>query len=215
MLAANRRGVIDLPWRAVRQVHGADVVVADSLEGADAVDADAIVVTVPGLAASVYTADCAPVVLVAPDAVAVAHAGWRGLVAGVVQASVAALRAHSSGGMITAHIGPCIRAACYEFGADDLARAEDRLGPTVRATTSWGTPAFDMTAALAVVLAEADVESVHDTGVCTACSPVHPSHRARRDVARLAAVAWMDDARPGDGNGDVDGPSNEPTGVGH
>lgn len=181
---------MDLPWTWVRQVHGAEVVRVDSPQTAAGQTADAAVTSVTGVALAVYTADCAPVVLSAPGAVGVAHAGWRGLVAGVVQNTVAALR-ECSDGPIVAHIGPCIRARCYEFGTDDLARATDRLGPSVAATTAWGTPALDVTAGLAVALAEAQVHEVHDTGTCTACSPVHPSWRARRDLTRLAAVAWL------------------------
>lgn len=162
----------------------------DAVDVAAGQPADAAVTGVAGVALAVYTADCAPVVLVAPGAVGVAHAGWRGLVAGVVQNTVAALREHSDG-PIVAHIGPCIRARCYEFGGDDLARAVERLGPSVAATTAWGTPALDVTAGLAVALAEAEVHEVHDAGTCTACSPVHPSWRARRDTTRLAAVAWL------------------------
>lgn len=171
-------------------------------------EADAAVTAVPGAVLSVYTADCAPVVLRAPGAVGVAHAGWRGIVGGVVQAAAEALR-ELSDGPIVAEVGPCIRGRCYEFGRDDLAAAIEVLGPTVSSQTAWGTPAFDVTEALGIVLARAGVHEVNDTGVCTACSSLHPSHRARGDKARMAAVAWLDDGRavgvgdPPDGSGGV------------
>lgn len=174
----------------MRQVHGSHVAVVGGPDDAGAT-ADAAVTAVPGLALAVYTADCAPVVLVTPGAVGVAHAGWRGLVDGVLQNAVAALRT-LGGGPVAAHVGPHIRSRCYEFGSDDLAVVADRLGPRVRASTAWGTDALDLTAGVVAALAEVGVDEVHDSGVCTACSPFHFSHRARVDRGRLASVTWID-----------------------
>ena len=93
---------------------------------------------------------------------------------------------------VTAWLGPCIRTRCYEFGAADLDEATDALGPSVRSTTAWGTPAFDVTAAVRASLASAGVHELCDTGVCTACSPVHFSHRARAEPGRQAALIWLE-----------------------
>jgi copper oxidase (laccase) domain-containing protein len=92
---------------------------------------------------------------------------------------------------VTAEIGPCIRARCYEVGADDLDTVVKAVGPEVRSATAWGTPALDVPAGVLVALARAGVEQVHDQGVCTACSPQHWSYRARGDAERQAAVAWL------------------------
>ncbi len=119
------------------------------------------------------------------------HAGWRGLLAGVLPATVEQMRALGAT-EITAWLGPCIRPRCYEFGADDLAVVAQRLGEEVRATTAWGTPALDVAAGVRRSLAEAGVASIIDSGVCTACSPVHFSHRARGDVGRQAAQVWLE-----------------------
>jgi hypothetical protein len=139
----------------------------------------------------VYTADCAPVAFTSDSVVGIAHAGWRGLVGGVLQATVAAMRELGAQG-IEAHLGPCIRSRCYEFGAADLEAATVRLGPNVVASTAWGTQAFDLTAGVRAALAQAHVAALVDTGVCTACSPVHYSHRGRADAARLAGVVWLE-----------------------
>ena len=98
-------------------------------------DADAAVTTRVGLPLVVLTADCAPVALVAPGAVAVVHAGWPGLEQGVLGAAVDALRARAADGPIRAVLGPCVHPARYEFGADLLDRLVDRLGPEVAART--------------------------------------------------------------------------------
>lgn len=113
------------------------------------------------------------------------HAGWRGLLAGVIPAAVDAMRALGAGD-IEAHLGPCIRAECYEFDGPELDDLVARFGPSVRATTSWSTPALDVPAAV-----RAELPEVVDDGVCTACSPDHWSFRAEGAVERQAVVAWI------------------------
>lgn len=153
-------------------------------------EADAAVTAVPGAAIAVGVADCAPVVLEAESAVGVVHAGWRGLAAGVVAAAVDALRALTDG-PVRATIGPCIRTSCYEFGAAELDAVAAALGDRVRGKTPTGRPALDVPAAVRSALAAAGVADVVDTGVCTACSPDHWSHRAAGDARRQVAVAWL------------------------
>ena len=179
------------PVTWLRQVHGATVVRVEEPGGGCGVQADAAVTDVAGAALSVITADCAPVLLSSTEAIGAVHAGWRGLVAGVIPATVAAL--HDLGATeITAWLGPCIRTRCYEFGAADLDEVEALLGPSVRGTTAWGTPALDVGAGVRASLAAAGLETLIDTGVCSACSPVHFSHRARVDAGRQAALIWLE-----------------------
>ncbi len=152
--------------------------------------ADAAVTRVPGAALAVGAGDCAPVALLADRAVGVIHAGWRGLVAGVIPAAVSALRGLGATD-IRAVLGPCIHAGCYEFGEADLDRAAAVLGDQVRGRTSGGAPALDVPAAVTSGLAAAGVGVVDDVGVCTACSADHWSYRARGDRGRQALVAWL------------------------
>jgi YfiH family protein len=184
--------VVDLPWTWLRQVHGARVVrVAGPGDGAGA-RADAAVTAAPGCALAVLTADCAPVALASPEGVVgVAHAGWRGVLAGVLEATVAEMRAVGATD-VHAVVGPCVRPGCYAFGAVDLDEVAGRLGEEVRATTTAGDPALDLPAAVRGALARAGVDlgEVGDVGTCTACSPRHFSWRARRDHQRQAAVIW-------------------------
>lgn len=183
---------VPTPWTRLRQVHGARAVTVTEAGGCAGEEADAAVTTVPGAALAVLTADCAPVALASDDGVlGVAHAGWRGLVAGVLPATVAAMRAAGAREPIRAVVGPCIEAACYEFGERDLDAVAAALGDGVRRTTAAGRPALDVAAAVRAALAAAGVDAVDDVGVCTACSGTHYSHRARGDVARQALVAWI------------------------
>jgi YfiH family protein len=192
-LTARRRAVVDLPWTWLTQVHGADVVTVTRPGEHAGVPADAAVTAVPGAALAVTTADCVPVVLVADGAVGVAHAGWKGLLGGVVGNTAAALAAlgHPP---TRAVIGPCIRPERYEFGAADLDAIAARWGDDVRATTAAGTPALDVAAGVRRALAEVGITDVIDDGTCTAAAAdTYWSYRARQEPGRIATVAWLED----------------------
>ncbi len=186
-----RADVVDAEWTWLRQVHGADVVVASTPgEGAGEV-ADAVVTAKPGVPIAVTTADCAPVVLVGTTAVGVAHAGWKGIMAGVIEATSDQLRSLGAE-PIAALCGPCIQPADYEFGPEALDEIEERLGTRVRSTTRKGTPALDMTAAVAAAC-EAAGWPPPDRPKCTS-APSYFSHRTRGDVGRQTTVAWIEPA---------------------
>ena len=115
-------------WAWVRQVHGAGVVDVDTPGGGG--DADALVTTGTDLSLVVLAADCAPIALVAGGAVAAVHCGWRGLLAGVVDAAVRVVRNGSGAG--ARGRGPVHLPHHYEFGADELeqvTRASARRSP--------------------------------------------------------------------------------------
>jgi YfiH family protein len=178
------------PVSCVRQVHGAGVVVVDDAP-VQGEEGDALVTTSTSAALAVFTADCAPVALASPEGVVAAvHAGWAGLLAGVVGAAAAAMRALGAS-RIEAALGPCIRPGCYEFGQADLDRVASSLGPSVRATTAAGAPALDLAAAVGVALHRAGADLVSDEGVCTACAADRLfSHRARGEAGRQAMIVW-------------------------
>ncbi len=119
---AQAMGVAPDKLVSVHQVHSADVV---TLEGPPDIRprADAMVTATPGLALAVLTADCQPVLLADTDAgvIGAAHAGWRGALAGVLEATVAAMvRLGAEPGRIAAVIGPTISQRAYEVGPDLL-----------------------------------------------------------------------------------------------
>ncbi len=166
-------------WSTVRQVHGSRVVEAGG-PGPQG-DADAIVTTVPGLPLAVFTADCVGVVLVAAGAVGVAHAGWRGADAGVVEATAALVEARGGPverAVVGPHIGPC----CFEVGEEVAARFPDGA-----ARTTWGTPSVDLAAVLEARLGR----TLERRGGCTMCGEDAFSHRGARDSSRMAAIGWL------------------------
>lgn len=186
-----RAQVVDLPWTWLRQVHGARVVIVGEPGAHAGQEADAAVTAVPGAVVAVQAADCAPVVLLGDGVVGVAHAGWRGLVAGVLPATVAAMRALGAGPS-RAVLGPCVHPCCYEFGAAALAEVAAATGGEVAGSTTWGAAALDVPAAVAASLAGLGVPLDRAPSVCTACeADLHWSHRARGEHGRQAALAWL------------------------
>ena len=159
-----------------RQVHGTRVAVeSDTVE-----EADGQVTARPGVAPMVLTADCLPVALVAPEAVGMLHAGWRGLAGGILGEGVAALRGLGAG-RIAAAIGPGAGPCCYTVG-DEVRRALRTTGATA-----------DLKAIARAQLTAAGVDEVHDVGLCTICSDpcLFFSHRRDQGVTgRQAGVAW-------------------------
>lgn len=173
------------------EVHGVDVVAVTDAADADGRRGDVAVTDRSGLVLGVWTGDCAPVVLVAPTGrLAVAHAGWRGLAAGVVAAAVRAVDPEGTGG-VHGFIGPTIGPCCNEFGAADLAAIAARLGcaeDVIAGSTTWGTRSLDLPGAVAMVLARHGVVAACD-GRCTADDPTLFSHR-RGDAGRQVTAAW-------------------------
>jgi YfiH family protein len=172
-------------WAWVRQVHGGDVLEPSAPGRAG--DADALVTTDPEMSLLVLVADCAPVALVAGEAIAAVHVGWRGLLTGIVPAAVALTRARGSGS-VRAVIGPCISAPHYEFGARELDLVAQRVGTEVRARTADGAPALDLRAGVRVALDAAGVDEHTDIDVCTYASDAHFSHRRDGVTGRQALI---------------------------
>jgi hypothetical protein len=190
----------EVAW--VTQVHGArvvDVTLPTPTTGprrvtcTNAGEADALVAGTPGTALCVLTADCGPLALASPEGIfAAVHAGWRGLVAGVVESAVRQMRRRGAT-EVSGVLGPCIHAGCYEFGTGELDEVAAAYGATVRSTTTAGRPALDLVAGVAAALAAADAPLVEVVDRCTACGGGRFSHRARADTGRQALLVWSTD----------------------
>jgi polyphenol oxidase len=190
---ARRAAIAPLPWTSLTQVHQAAVVEVTASGEHAGVEADAAVTSVTGAVLAVQTADCAPIAVIAHGgALAVVHAGWRGLLAGVVDEALGRLR-RLAAGPYRAVLGPCIHPECYEFSEPDLSLLVDRFGPAVRSTTADGRPAFDLPAAAVAALTELDVEVDLSNSSCTACDQRWFSHRARGELDRQVLVAWIEE----------------------
>lgn len=188
------------------QVHGTTVCDADAApripqdaspgeELALAPRADAAV-TSTGRPLAVMTADCLPVVLTTDDPrlSAVAHAGRQGLLQGVLDRVVEALRGRGASG-IRARIGPAVCGDCYEV-PEDLRTAAEAVMPGIGSTTSWGTPSLDLPGAARRRLEELGAAVVPERQGCTVESPQWYSHRRAPGQGRLAGLVLAPQARP-------------------
>jgi YfiH family protein len=179
---------LGLRWAcASRQVHGAVVQRVGSRVGtgaeAMAIDADGHATSLPGLGMMVLTADCLPVALGCTGAVAMLHAGWRGLAAGVIEEGVRALQEVGGSGEVVALIGPGAGACCYEVGPEVHAAfgGADRKGRRI-----------DLRAIARDRLLAAGVAQVREVAACTICDERFFSHRREGALAgRQAGVAWL------------------------
>jgi polyphenol oxidase len=199
-LASRRARIAPAPWTWLEQVHGNRVVRACAPGDRAGEPADAVVTAVPGVVLAVHTADCAGVLLwgAGPGVAAVGavHAGWRGLLDGVLEATVSALDGLGATDISFA-LGPCISPAAYEFGAGELDQLVRRYGPSLASTTTEGTPALDLRAGVRAALRGAGArEDASGPDACTATEPGWYSWRARADRGRQAAVIWMDATDP-------------------
>ncbi len=178
------------------QVHGTTLVDADALpEGPGDVPpvADAAITTRRGRPLAILTADCLPVVIVDAQAraLAVAHAGWRGLAAGVLEAAVAGLHARGAGTGLRAWLGPCIGPTAFEVGADvhaAFAGEAQAFTPRPEVPGKWW---CDLPALAASRLARAGVHEVVSSGLCTVTDARFYSYRRDGTTGRLATLAWL------------------------
>ena len=157
------------------QIHSARAVIVDKPWNGESAEADALVTRTPGLAIGALTADCAPILLCDPQArvIAAAHAGWRGALSGVAEATIAAMEElGAKRERVVAVIGPSISQRAYEVGSDYVDRflAEEPASETFFMTDeSSGEPHFDLSGYVAERLSRAGVGSVSDLGLCTYC----------------------------------------------
>lgn len=184
----------DLRW--LNQVHGAEVVDAATLSAP--VAADASFTDRPGVACVVMVADCLPVLLADRHGrvVGAAHAGWRGLAAGVIQATAAAMRARlgEPGAELVAWMGPAIGPAHFEVGPEVREAMRTSLPDADRAFAPGQGDRLlaDIFALGRQALASCGVEHVAGGGECTVSDPSRfYSFRRDRITGRHAAAVWL------------------------
>ncbi len=173
-------------WTQLDEVHGCTVRTVAFPGEHDREVGDGLVTGLAGAVLAVWVGDCAPVVMFSDNGVlGAAHAGWKGVLGGILPATVGALRAIAgSSSVVRAYLGPCIHPCCYEFGHTDLAGFEQRFGPAAVSSTAWGTAALDLPQVVRRSLGECGVEVV-DIGGCTGCrDDLWFSHRRRAQPQR-------------------------------
>lgn len=194
-VAENRRRLTDhfsITPAWLQQVHGIDVVEADPARVATA---DASWSTTPGIACTAMTADCLPVLFCnrAGTHVAAAHAGWRGLANGVLEATLDSLAVPAD--EILAWLGPAIGPQAFEVGPEvreafiaQHADAERAFLPSHNA----GKFLADIYALARLRLAARGVTAVYGGGLCTVNDPRFFSYRRNARTGRFASLIWLE-----------------------
>jgi polyphenol oxidase len=164
-------------WFRVRQVHGSTAVRASRTQR----DADAVWTDDPHRLVAVTVADCVPVLLAAPGRVAAVHAGWRGMVGGVIGNAAEAM-----GGATEAFAGPAIGPCCFEVGPEVVQAFRDRFGEATVADERH----VDLWAAAEVAFGESGIGRFAAARLCTSChADLFFSHR--RDNGRTGRQALV------------------------
>jgi YfiH family protein len=171
-----------------RQVHGSRVLRVTAPAEGSPPEADGQATATLRIAPVALVADCLPVALAADGAVAMLHAGWRGLAAGVIEEGVRALRELGATETPRAAIGPGAGPCCYEVGEEVHAMFAEQFPQARRAQN------LDLKAIALARLEQAGVETVRDVGLCTICSGSDLFYSHRRDqgiTGRQAGIAWL------------------------
>ena len=200
VVQANRNAVqaaLQLPaaphW--LRQVHGTTVVHRGAQAPGGEPQADAAVTDTPGTVLAILTADCLPALFCTHDghAVAAAHAGWRGLAAGVLEATLAALPAAPA--QVLAWLGPCIGAASYEVGAEvrEAFVTHDPAADACFAATRPGHWLCDLAALARLRLHGAGVQAIYGGSFDTCRDARWYSYRRDgKHSGRFASLIWRE-----------------------
>lgn len=177
----------------LKQRHGAEVKRAEEpgFQG----EGDALIVSRPGIAATVFVADCVPVLVAAGESVGAVHAGWRGLAGGVLAAAMRALCCPGAADPAAAEawIGPAIGPCCYEVGENAASQVESASGSEVVIRRSGCKPRLDLPLAAARQLAALGVRRISSSDRCVCCDSGWCSYR--RDgpgAGRNHAFIWRD-----------------------
>ena len=172
------------------QVHGRDVVEVTGPWQGEVPEADALVTRVPGLALAVLVADCTPVLLADPQAgvVGVAHAGRKGMAAGIAPVLVAAMRDLGARSLV-GRLGPSVCPRCYEVPVE-LREQVAAAVPVARSVTRRGTPSLDVAAGVLEQLAPLCDDLAQLDG-CTVERPDLYSYRRDGTTGRFAGLAWL------------------------
>jgi YfiH family protein len=185
----------------LNQVHGTQVVDADE-HGNGVPSADASVTTTPGRVLAIMTADCLPVLLASRDGkvVGAAHAGWRGLAAGVIEQTVALMRSKQIQQSqtqieILAYLGPAIGPHAFEVGSEvrDIFMAQNPVSAACfEQLQEKGKYLADIYGLACLRLNALGIEHIEGGGECTLQNPDYFSYRRDQETGRMGSFIWIE-----------------------
>ena len=187
----------------LNQIHGTQVVDADE-HVIGVPNADASVTTIPGQVLAIMTADCLPVLLASKDGkvVGAAHAGWRGLAAGVIEQTVALMRAKQSlqdqtQSSILAYLGPAIGPHAFEVGSEvrDIFVAQNPISAACfEQLQEKGKYLADIYGLACLRLNALDIDFIEGGAECTVQNPDYFSYRRDQQTGRMGSFIWLDES---------------------
>jgi len=191
----------ELIW--LNQVHGTQVIDADCRnDWSDVPSADASVTSTPGKVLAIMTADCLPVLLASSDGkvVGAAHAGWRGLAAGVIEQTVALMRSKQTQQAqtqsdIIAYLGPAIGPHAFEVGSEvrDIFIAQNPASATCfEQLKENGKYLADIYGLATLRLNALGVEQIEGGDECTLQNPDYFSYRRDQQTGRMGSFIWIE-----------------------
>lgn len=187
----------------LNQIHGTQVVDADE-HGSGVPNADASVTTTPGQVLAIMTADCLPVLLASKDGkvIGAAHAGWRGLAAGVIEQTVALMRAKQmdqtqthTQSEILAYLGPAIGPHAFEVGSEvrDIFMAQNPASAACfEQLQEKGKYLADIYGLAALRLSALGIEHIEGGDECTLQNPDYFSYRRDQKTGRMGSFIWIE-----------------------
>ena len=179
-------------WSFLTQVHGSKNIEVKENESVLGLEGDALFTTQEKKVLTIQVADCVPLALTSEcGAISVIHAGWKGLLNGVIENASEELQKKFPGdqsAVIGPHIGPC----CYEYGRKDLDSFIEIFGTSVAGVTDASADSLDLMAIVSIVLEEKGIELSYRDGSCTSCDSKFWSYRSSGTQKRQSLLAWVE-----------------------
>ena len=179
-------------WSFLTQIHGSENIEVKENESVFGLEGDALFTIQERKVLTIQVADCVPVALISDcGAIAVIHAGWKGLLNGVIENVSKVLQDKfpgSQSAVIGPHIGPC----CYEYGRKDLDSFIELFGVSVAGVTDFSTDSLNLMAIVRVILEKRGIELVFRDDSCTSCDSKFWSYRASGTQKRQSLLAWIE-----------------------
>ena len=192
ILAKRQRSIVDEKWTYLTQIHGKKALHVIQPGQYQDEQGDALYTNSSGVPISIQIADCAPIALICPSgSLGLVHAGWKGLMLGVVEETVNAM-VRMGRKPTVAVLGPCIHPGSYAFGEVEMGKICKVFGESVRSKTSRGSLALDLPRAVELALKKNGVTELVTFDECTSDSKKFWSYRVRGDHQRQAVVGWIE-----------------------
>ena len=179
-------------WSFLTQVHGSKNIEVKENGSVLGLEGDALFTAQERKVLTIQVADCVPIALTSNcGAIALIHAGWKGLLNGVIENASETLQKGFPGDQL-AVVGPHIGVCCYEYGRKDLDSFIEMFGTSVVGVTNSSVDSLDLMAIVRVILEKRGIELAYKDGSCTSCDSKFWSYRSSGTQKRQSLFAWIE-----------------------